>query len=347
MQKRTFLYAAILFSACNTQPPVAKDALKPAVVTEVTPHDTDDPAIWIHPTHPDSSLIIGTDKDSDGGLYVYDLSGKMLREKTVRPLKRPNNVDIVQNVKIGGKTMDIAVATERETNSIRIFSVPDMRPLDNGGIEVFTGEQERGPMGVALYHNTADSAVYAIVGRKFGPKDAYLWQYKLEADAGGNITGTVVRKFGKFMGGKEIESIAVDAKLGYIYYSDEGYGVHKYHADPAKGNEELAVFGLKEFKEDVEGISIYQSTDSTGYIIVSNQQENTFNFYPREGVSGNVHQHTLIGKLPFSTVSSDGSEVTSVQLGNSFPKGVFVAMSEGMVFHYYDWRDIEKRLLKK
>ena len=42
---------------------------KPAVITEATLNDTDDPAIWINPANPEASLIIGTDKgDSTGGL---------------------------------------------------------------------------------------------------------------------------------------------------------------------------------------------------------------------------------------------------------------------------------------
>ncbi len=48
------------------------------------------------------------------------------------------------------------------------------------------------------------------------------------------VKGTLVRKFGLFSGKKEIESIAVDDALGYVYYSDEGYGVRKYYADPSK-----------------------------------------------------------------------------------------------------------------
>jgi 3-phytase len=34
----------------------------------------DDPAVWIHPTHPEMSLILGTNKK--GGLAVYNLEGK-------------------------------------------------------------------------------------------------------------------------------------------------------------------------------------------------------------------------------------------------------------------------------
>jgi len=39
----------------------------------------DDPAIWIHPTDPSLSTVIGTDKSNPGGgLTVYDLSGRQL-----------------------------------------------------------------------------------------------------------------------------------------------------------------------------------------------------------------------------------------------------------------------------
>jgi 3-phytase len=39
-----------------------------------------------------------------------------------------------------------------------------------------------------------------------------------------------------------------------------------------------------------------------------------------------------------STIESDGSEVTNVALPG-FPKGLFVAMSNGKIFHYYSWED--------
>ncbi len=51
-----------------------------------------------------------------------------------------------------------------------------------------------------------------------------------------------------------------------------------------------------------------------------------------------------IAEIPVSTSESDGSEVTNVNLGPKFPKGVFVAMSNGRVFHFYDWRVIEERI---
>lgn len=347
---RQFLIAittigALSISCSDKLAPVKPNALKPIAITEPAPHDTDDPAIWIHPTDASKSLIIGTDKDTEGGLYVYDLEGKIVNK--VLGIKRPNNVDIAYGLMINGKKTDIAVTTEREMNRIRIFSLPDMKPLDNGGIPVFEGEVERDPMGVSLYTRPSDKAIFAIVGRKTGPTDTYLWQYKLTDDSG-TVKAELVRKFGTFSGKKEIEAIAVDNELGYIYYSDEQSGMRKYVADPdAKNNNELAFFGQNDFKEDNEGIAIYKKTATTGYILVSNQQDNTFNVYPREGANGNPNEYPLLAVIPTSTVECDGADVTNINLGPKFKNGMLVAMSNGMMFHFYDWNQLQELIDKK
>lgn len=342
------LSGLMLLGACqvnSAKTVVRKDGLKPVIVTQETGHDTDDPAIWINKADTLKSLIIGTDKNSDGGLYAFDLEGKIVNK--VLGLKRPNNVDIAYGFKVNGQPVDIAVLTERETNSIRVFRLPDLTPLDNGGIPVFQGEKERSPMGIALYTRPSDAGIFAVVGRKNGPSEGYLWQYRL-VDEGGVVKGRLVRKFGAYSGKKEIESIAVDNQLGYIYYSDETVGVRKYLADPLKwDNRELALFAKEGFVSDHEGISIYPSTDSTGYILVSNQQNNSFMVYRREGENGHANEHVLLAEIPVSTLESDGSDVTAIPLGNKFSKGLFVAMSNGKVFHYYSWEDIAGKIEKK
>ncbi|MDR6967716.1 3-phytase [Flavobacterium arsenatis] len=348
---RNFLIAittigALSISCSDKLAPVKPNALKPIAITEPAPHDTDDPAIWIHPTDASKSLIIGTDKDTEGGLYVYNLEGKIVNK--VLGIKRPNNVDVAYGLILNGKKTDIAVTTEREMNRIRIFSLPDMKPIDNGGIPVFEGEVERDPMGVSLYTRPSDKSIFAIVGRKSGPTDTYLWQYKLSDGGSGNVKAEIIRKFGKYSGKKEIEAIAVDNELGYIYYSDEQSGMRKYVADPdAKNNNELAFFGQKDFKEDNEGIAIYKKTATTGYILVSNQQDNTFNVYPREGANGNPNEYPLLAVIPTSTVECDGADVTNINLGPKYPNGMFVAMSNGMTFHFYDWNQIQELIDKK
>lgn len=314
--------------------------IKPLYVTEPVQFDTDDPAIWVNHKNPGQSLVIGTDKNENGGLYVYDLKGKIISGKTVKGLKRPNNVDIAYGLTLGNKKIDIAVATERMTHNLRIFSLPDMKPVDNGGIPVFVDESDpefRDIMGIAMYTDPAGQ-IYAIVGRKTGPKDGYLWQYLLKDNGKGMVEATLVRKFGQYSGKKEIEAIAVDNELGFVYYSDEQFGIRKYYADPEKGNEELALFGTEGYTEDNEGISIYKTSKTKGYILVSDQSANEFKVYNREG-KGSEHNHTLLKSIKVSTLSSDGSDVVGVRLNKDFKHGLFVAMSDDKTFQFYRLED--------
>ncbi|MDO5607360.1 MAG: phytase [Capnocytophaga sp.] len=339
----SFSALSLLFSACGDGlAPVAKDALKPTIITEQTPNDTDDPAIWIHPQDASKSLIIGTDKSKEnGGLYAFDMNGKIVNKVT--PLDRPNNVDVAYGIDIEGTPTDIAVVTERNKNQIRIYSLPELQPVDGGGIAVFEGETQNEPMGIALYTDPDTQCIYAIVGRKEGPSGSYLWQYELYGEDG-TVKARKVREFGSYSGKKEIEAIAVDNELGYVYYSDETVGVKKYYANPDKGNEELALFGTEGFKRDHEGIAIYKTSDTQGYILVSNQQQNSFMVYPREGTATNPNEYPLLVEIPVSTVECDGADATSVAINAQFPKGFFVAMSNGNVFQIYDWRLLEDKI---
>lgn len=336
-----FIATIIFFISCSTVS-TNPDLIKPTVVTEKVFDDSDDPAIWIDKNDLSRSLIIGSDKHAEnGGVYVFGLDGEIDHKRSVLGLKRINNVDVAYGMMLGDSLIDIVVATERDRNRMRFFRLPDMLDLDSNGIEVFVGEEKRSPMGIALYKRPSDGAMFAIVGRKDGPAENYLEQYLIWGNEMGRINARLVRKFGKFSGKKEIESIAVDQELGFVYYSDEQFGIRKYYADPEKGNEELGVFGQGDFLEDNEGISIYTQANGKGYILVSNQSANTFHIYPREGANGNPHEHKKIATLPLSTEQSDGSEVSSVSLPG-FEGGIFVAMSTDGTFHYYKWSDLAK-----
>lgn len=319
-------------------------AIEPTVITDATLTDTDDPAIWINSDNSGNSLIIGTDKDPEnGGIYAFDLNGKI--QQTHLGLKTANNVDVAYGLNINDQEVDIAVATERYEHRLRVFSLPDLTLIDGGGIPVFEEEEDdeyRQAMGIALYTRPSDQAVFAIVSRKKGPEEGYLEQYLLQSNENGQVTGELVRTFGKYSGRKEIEAIAVDDKLGFVYYADEKAGIRKYFANPEKGNQELAFFGQGDFERDQEGIAIYQLTDSTGYIIISDQQANRFNVYPREGMENAPHNHQKIRKFELSTNLTDGIEITHKSLPG-FPFGVFVSMSDDKTFHYYNWQELAER----
>ncbi len=325
--------------------PEARNAvpLKPRVVTTPAKHDTDDPAIWVNRSNPAESLILGTDKDVDGALLVFGLDGRERKELSVRGIVRPNNVDVAYDVPLGGTRVDIAAVTERYAHRLRLYRLPDMAPVDGGGIPLFEGEAARDAMGIALYQRRSDDALFAIVSRSDAgaPKEGYLHQYRLVDDGRGTVRGVFTRAFGTWSGKKEIEAIAVDRELGFVYYSDEGAGVRKYLADPAAedADDELAFFATSGFARDHEGISLYPTGPATGYLIVSNQQANTFRIFPREGMPGRPHDHPLISSVRLSTDDSDGNDVTAAALPG-FPGGLFVAMSTDRTFHFYAWDDL-------
>ena len=304
----------------------------PDIITEKSLHDTDDPAIWINYKNPEQSIVFGTDKDTDGAIYAYDLNGKIIESKTIKGLKRPNNVDLRHGFKINDSvSIDIMAFTERERQQIRIFSVPDMRALDNGGIPVFeddTNPEFRLPMGISLYKSPKDDSLYVIVGRKDGPSEGYLYQYKIEYIED-RVNLKLARKFGKYSGKKEIEAIAVDDALGFVYYSDETFGIRKYHAEPEMGNEGISVFGGETFKRDSEGIAIVALEGTEGYIIVSNQQAETFNVFSR-------NTNEFIKEINLTTKQTDGCDVVTIPLNSTFRSGLFVAMNDEQNFYFYD-----------
>jgi 3-phytase len=322
----------IIFSPFSAEP---QDGVPAGIVTEATRWDSDDPAIWIHPQDPGQSLIIGTDKHREGGLYAFDLQGKIVR--TVTGLQGPNNVDVAYGFPLQDHGVDIAVVTERLQQRLRIFQLPDLAALDDGGLIVFDGDRTRAPMGVALYKRPKDQAMFVFVGGKSGPRQGYIAQYRLQATSENKITMQLVRQFGAYSGKKEIEAIAVDAELGYVYYSDETVGVRKYHADPdaANANTELALFATDGFTGDHEGIAIFKKADGTGYILVSDQQANSIRLYSREGTAASPHEHRFAKSVRIAARETDGIEVTSQSLSAAFPNGMLVAMSNGKVFHYY------------
>ena len=327
--KITLVFAiAFLLLNCGKKLP----EIVATTITEKTPHDTDDPAIWINKNNPDASIIFGTDKDEvNGGVYAFNLEGKIIKEKSITNISYPNNVDIEYGFKLNDSTsIDIMVFSEREKNQIRLFSVPDMTPLDHGGFKVFQDEtriEMKRPMGVSLYKNPETGNISVFVSRKNGPKEGYLYQYELVSDSLG-VKANLLRKVGNFSGQKEIEAIAVDDETGFVYYSDEGVGIRKYHANPQKGNKEVALFGGEYFKDDIEGIAIAKYKNK-GFLIVSNQQAHTFNIF-------NLVTNAFIKELNLGTIETDGCDVTTTALGSKFPNGLFVSMNDEMNFFFHD-----------
>ncbi len=332
--------------------PAGTIAIKPLRATEALPQDPDDPAVWVNQRDASKSLILATMKvpAPDGGLAVFGLDGK--QRQFLKGADRPNNVDVEYGLDLDATPTDIAVVTERLGRRLRVYGIAadgsGLRDLSAGHMPVLQGApgDEGAPMGIGLYRRPKDGAIFAIVAPKAGPKDRYLWQYRLADDGTGRVGATLVRRFGAFSGAGEIEAVVVDDELGYVYYADEVFGIHKWHADPdAPGSgKELALFGTTGYKQDREGLGIYVRPGGVGYIVSVDQNpgESIFHVYRREGEPGRPHDHSkVLMSFTGGADGTDGLEVSSAALGADFPAGLLVAMnSTSRNFLLFRWRDI-------
>ena len=344
----------VMGSSCRrTDSPGPSTASGTPLVATVAPvrasatlaHDPDDPAIWVHPSAPERSLVLGTVKVQapDGGVAVFALDGTL--RQLVTGIDRPNNIDVEYGFTFGGRSIDIAVVTERYQRRLRVFAIAaDGSGIsDLGAVPVLEGQagEAGAPMGIGLYRRPGDGAVFAIVAPKTGPADGYLWQYRLQDAGGGRISAEAVRRFGRFGGTGEIEAVAVDDETGHVYYADEDNGVHKWHADPDHPDaaKELAHFAREGFSGDREGIAIYSGRGGAGYVVATDQLpvNSGYHLYRRD-TPGDRPVRVFSGGAD----STDGIEVTSRDLGPEFPGGLFVAMnSRAKNFLFYRWSDIQ------
>ena len=333
--------AVLVLMGCRQAPEIA---VTPVVRTEVVDGDPDDPAIWMNAADGGQSRVVGTTKRAapDGALVVFDLKGKIVQR--VKGIDRPNNVDVEYGLMLGGRRMDIAAATARNSGTLWVFAIDGtsgvLRDVSRGGLDVFGGEAggRKRPMGIGLYKRPRDGAIFAVLSRKEGPKTGYLWQYRLEDAGDGTVRAVKVREFGNFSGLGEIEAVVVDDVRGRIYYSDEGAGIHKWAADPddPRAGEELALFGTQQYGGDREGLAL------AGERVISTDQiagGSRFHVY-REG--------RLEGTVATDADSTDGMEVSGAALGTDFGKGLVVVMnSRGRNFWFYRLEDFLGAIAKR
>ena len=150
--------------------------------------------------------------------------------------------------------------------------------------------------------------------RKSGPKENYLWQYRLDDDGTGRVKATLVRRFGMFSGVGEIEAIAVDDELGTCDYADEVAGIHKWPADPDAPGARIAssrCSARADIGRTARASASIRCPEGKGYIVSVDQLpgESIFHVYPREGEPGRPHDHST--ELLTFTGGADGPTVST------------------------------------
>lgn len=293
------------------------EAIYATVETDPVPSGgdaADDPAIWIHPTDPTLSTIIGTNKQ--GGLAVYDLSGKQIQYLADGQM---DNVDLREGFMLAGQKVAIVAAGNRKDNSIALYKVnPNTRHLEN--IAARPIKHGITAYGSCLYRSEKSGKVYYFATSKSG--DVEQWEL---LDSNGKVDAKKVRNFKV---GTVVEGCVADDHLGQFYVSEEAVGIWKYGAEPEAGatRTQVAKVGDGHLFADVEGLAIAYGANGTGYLMVSSQGNHSYVVYRREGNNEFVKKFRIAdGEKVDGAQETDGIDVTTANLGPAFPNGVFVA----------------------
>ena len=295
--------------------------------------DSDDPAIWTHPTDPTQSLVIATLKD--GGLVVFDLQGQVL--STLAPeefgARRFNNVDLLLNFDLDGTPVDLAVASDRANDTLAVFQIdPATRTLteitSDSMVESIFGvdDGEATAYGLATYVDPTDSAAYAFVTQADGNLVAQLL---LTSDGAGGVTAEVVRTLelpliGEEAGDSQSEGTVVDRDLGVLYIALEGGMVLKYDAAPDGSGEPLAELDASMLLPDVEGLTLYYGEGEAGYLLISSQGDHTYAVYDRSGDNQYLGSFVIGDSGDIDQANeSDGADILSTPLPG-YPAGLLV-----------------------
>jgi 3-phytase len=259
--------------------PIAQALAQEAVIGVVAPtletanlpdndydSDADDPSFWVHPADLAKTLVIASAKN--GGIRVYDLEGNTIQtvdpETTDAGEGRINNIDVAYGFKLAdGSTIDVAVASDRGLDIVRIFKIDGdgaspltditdlsvgrafpMRPDPNEGADIDNPlDDQHTVYGMGLWQNPEDGILYAVGTQR---TDNRLGLFSLVANPDGTVKATMVRDFRvpDVHAGQDLriendenplmdwnpqfEGVVVDKRTGVLYAGEEMVGIWRF-----------------------------------------------------------------------------------------------------------------------
>lgn len=323
-------------------PSPPSNQLSASYETDPVPHkgDTaDDPAIWRDSQDPSRSLIIGSDKL--GGLAVYDLKGKELAYHSNGAF---NNVDLRQDLPYEAGFSTIIAASDQRNATIIFYALDEenrtLHRLESNPISI------QQIYGLCLYHSQISDTLYAFATTQRGRMEQ--WAIRLEEN--GRVQGELVRSFEV---GSQSEGCVADDLHGWLYIAEEDVAIWQYRAEPDGGEQRTAIdqVGSKgQLTADIEGLTLYEHPDGTGYLIASNQAASNFSVYLRQEPHSYLGHFAVEASETIDAVSdSDGIAALALPLGPDFPEGIIVVQDgdnrpEQQNFKFVDWRVIKEKL---
>ncbi|WP_201153342.1 phytase [Rhodothalassium salexigens] len=325
MTKTTFLtttaapLALALTATLALAAPAIGQTTPPAPVLPSAETDTvdtlddaaDDAAIWVNPDDPAQSLILGTDKTA--GLRVYGLDGA---ERQMLATGRLNNVDLIQGVATGQWSGDLAAASNRSDDSVALFSVTAAGAEQIGRFSV--GPE---PYGLCMGRTDAGPVVYVA------HKQGYVQPYRITDPTDDSPEALKPAFFDS-----QIEGCAYDGAYDRLYVGEEVAGLWAVPttrsglADTAK----TLVYAVGDGaapKADIEGVTLYETGEESGYILISSQGDDSYHVLTRADAPQPVTRFRLAADARAGidgTQETDGIAATPAPLGADYPQGLFV-----------------------
>lgn len=324
--------------------PVAVALVKPEAQTQVMARfgdAADDPAIWVNAADPQASRVIGTNKQQ--GLFVYDLQGRELQHFDTGRL---NNVDVRRGVKFGGLQVDLVVATNRDDDSLALFTVSSSGELSPAG-RIATGLSDI--YGICLYQSPAN-VLYAFPNSKSGAFE----QIRITADYTNNQWRWRGEKVREFSVASQPEGCVADDARQRLFFGEEDVGIWTLGAEPDAGTKPQSIAKVGgSLVADVEGVGLYLGKHHS-YLVVSSQGNNSYVIYDAVAPyqeRGVVRIQLDAEKNIDGSSETDGLDVTSLNLGGAFSEGMLVVQDGHKVmpaapqnFKYVSWEKIRKSL---
>ncbi|MGH9004023.1 MAG: phytase, partial [Acidimicrobiia bacterium] len=297
---------------------------------------TDDPAIWVHPTDPFQSLVIGA--NNAAGIGVYDITGA--EKATITDDGPASSVDVRRGVMLGGQTVDVLAAAHDGT--VRFYTIDANGQLTNqtAGTGAITPAWPSGGgkiNGLCMYQSSAagQTRTFVFVLAPSGQME----QLEL-IDSAGKIDVTLVR--GGIPGpwdvsatsGSTIGACVADDETHSLYVAEKSKAIWRYGAEPGDPITGPATVDVPapagHFTPNLGGLALVSTGPGTGYLLASSQGESdtpeadSFMVYRREGANEFVRAfHVGVGAVD-GCQDTRGIEAVAANFGPAFPDGLFV-----------------------
>ena len=351
---RTFLLNAILillsFTACNqqkqsqTQTSASTD-YRPAFIKESfftarnEADNVDSPAIW---NFSDTvNWIISTAKETDALLIHDAATGAFIKRvgksgKELGQLERPNGVAVIDS---------FAVVVERDNHRVQVFGLPDCKPIGiigqntlvrPYGLSVVKYDDHQYDLYVSDNYETAteETPTDSALGER-----VHHYRFRISENT---VSSELIRKFGDTAGNgvlKTVESLIVDPTYNTIMIADEHHSQKNIKVYNCDGSFTGNILGMGLFKNEPEGIALYEVSDSTGYWIFTDQghESNIFHVFDRASLK---HIGAFSGE---KTRNTDGIALTQYGFGD-FQKGAFYPVHDDGNIAAISWQAIADSL---